>query len=79
MVLTICRIGIISGGMKLQPYLKAERISEAKFGESIGVSQPAIHRYCKGRVPVPKIMRKIVAATAGKVTSNDFFEPPAAE
>jgi transcriptional regulator with XRE-family HTH domain len=60
--------------MTLDQYLTELNITEDAFAKTIGESQPTIHRYRKGRIPRdPDVMEKIVAATGGKVTPNDFF------
>lgn len=62
--------------MTLDDYLKSADLTEEKFAEKLSVSQPAVHRYRKGRIPTPDVMQKIVEATAGRVTPNDFFDLP---
>jgi predicted transcriptional regulator len=62
--------------MKLADYLAQEGLSEAAFAERIGVTQAAVNRYKKDRVPEPEPMRAIVAATGGAVQPNDFFDLP---
>ena len=65
----------IHGDMKLDHWLRLNGISTTKFGEMIDVSQPSVHRYARGgRVPIPKIMRRIMRATNGQVTPNDWYE-----
>ena len=52
-------------------------ISEAAFGQTIAVSQAAVNRYVRGeRIPTPRIMARIVEATDGQVTANDFYAQP---
>ena len=64
--------------MKLDHWLRLNRISTTKFGEMIDVSQPSVHRYARGgRVPIPKIMRRIMRVTKGQVTPNDWYEDDA--
>jgi len=63
--------------MKLQDYLLNGEISEAAFGNQVGVSQVAIHRYVVGqRIPAREIMHKIIAVTDGAVTADDFYSQP---
>lgn len=53
----------------LRCYLREEGETFASFGERIGISAQAVHRYAVGeRVPRPKIMRAIIEATGGRVT-----------
>ncbi len=49
------------------------RMSQAEFARRIGHPQPTVFRYTAGRIPEPDIMAKIVAATDGLVTPNDFY------
>ena len=61
--------------MKLRAYLDLHKINNAEFGRKIGVEGISVGRYAdSGRVPEPKIMRAITAATSGAVTANDFFD-----
>lgn len=63
--------------MNLRSYLSSRGISEAAFGSQIGVSQAAVNRYVRrSRIPTPPIMAKIVEATDGQVTANDFYAQP---
>lgn len=63
--------------MNLRSYLSSRGISEAAFGAQIGVSQAAVNRYVRrSRIPTPPIMAKIVEATDGQVTANDFYAQP---
>lgn len=60
--------------MRLQEYLTATSVSRADFARQIGVSAESVRRYLyTGRVPEPPVMEKIIEATEGKVTANDFF------
>lgn len=61
--------------MQLSEYLKSTGISVAEFGLQIGAKSRAnVYRYLKGvHIPEPKVMKKIVVATQGKVTANDFY------
>lgn len=60
--------------MNLRSYLSSRGISEAAFGQTIAVSQAAVNRYVRGeRIPTPRIMARIVEATDGQVTANDFY------
>jgi len=60
--------------LKLDAYLAAKGLSQKQFGEQIQRSQQAISRYCAGRAPDAQTMRRIIAATSGQVTANDFFD-----
>ncbi len=61
--------------MKLANYLSQTDKPRAEFAQEIGVSEVSLHRYlCKGRIPKPSVMDRIVRATGGLVTANDFFD-----
>jgi transcriptional regulator with XRE-family HTH domain len=65
----------ISGIMQLAAYLKANGISDEDFGQRIGVTRQAVHRYKTfGRFPEKEILTLIVEATSGAVTPNDFLQ-----
>lgn len=60
--------------MKLGKYLKANRISEIEFAATVGVTVSAVRKWRGGhRTPSASFMRKIVTATCGQVSPNDFF------
>jgi DNA-binding transcriptional regulator YdaS (Cro superfamily) len=61
--------------MKLIDYLNAHDIGFAEFARRIGgVSRMTVQRYANGaRMPRPDAMVRIIAATDGAVTPNDFF------
>jgi DNA-binding transcriptional regulator YdaS (Cro superfamily) len=60
--------------MNLRSFLSSRGLSEAAFGQTIAVSQAAVNRYVRGeRIPAPRVMAKIVEATDGQVTANDFY------
>jgi predicted transcriptional regulator len=65
--------------MRLSEYLVLHRLSETAFAKHIGLSQAAVNRYCKGRVPSPSALKAIIHATDGAVTANDFFNSPTSE
>jgi DNA-binding transcriptional regulator YdaS (Cro superfamily) len=59
--------------MKLGTYLTLHKIKQGDFAKLIGVSQVQIHRYCRGaRIPRAVHVARIVAATGGAVTLEDF-------
>lgn len=62
--------------MTLDDWLKRNNVTETAFAERIGSSQASVNRYRKGRVPESAIMRRIIIATKGAVTANDFFNVP---
>lgn len=60
--------------MKLENWLRANSMSQAAFAKLIGVSDPTVHRLVHGkRTPDRHVMPRIVEATGGAVTPNDFF------
>lgn len=62
--------------MRLQEYLAETGTTRAEFARQIGVKHISVTRYLEGRVPEAAVMSKIIEATDGKVTANDFFELP---
>ena len=65
--------------MDLGIYLKQSRLSLAEFAEKVGVSEASMSRYVAGkRVPRPRIMLRITAASDGQVEANDFVGTKAA-
>ena len=61
--------------MTLTQYLRLTGQNQADFAAQIGVTQMAVSRYCRGnRVPNSFVMRRIMDATQGAVTANDFFK-----
>lgn len=66
--------------MKLGDYLREEGEAVSAFAERIGTSAETVRRYVNGtRWPERENAERIVAATGGKVTPNDFLglEPEA--
>lgn len=63
--------------MRLSDFLSINGISNSDFALQIGTSKVSVGRYTSGRVvPRSEIMSKIVEATNGQVTPNDFYELP---
>ena len=66
--------------MDLKTYISEQGCSLHTFGQQVGVTQSAVSRWlCGNRSPSPAMMRKIMEATNGAVTPNDFFELPTKE
>lgn len=59
--------------MRLEEYLTVNHVSRADFAVQIEVSVESVRRYLNGRVPEPSVMCKIIEATRGQVSANDFF------
>ena len=64
----------VCGIMQLAAYLQQQDLSDVAFGQMIGVTRQAVHRYKRGRLPQKPILEKIAEVTAGKVKPNDFLE-----
>lgn len=65
--------------MKLAAFLEREKIGVREFAARIGLTSEAVRLYIVGkRVPRPKQMAAIAAATGGNVRPNDFFPSDAA-
>lgn len=60
--------------MKLADWQETHAVTDTDMARQIGVSQAAVTRYRRGeRIPEAAIMARIVDATAGAVTPNDFY------
>jgi transcriptional regulator with XRE-family HTH domain len=60
--------------MRLADYLSREGISDTEFAAMIGVSRMSVGRYRSGeRRPEWDVLARIVEATRGEVTANDFL------
>lgn len=60
--------------MKLRQWLDIPGNSASRLAEQLGVSLSTITRAAEGvTIPSRKLMPRIVAATGGAVTANDFF------
>jgi len=61
--------------MKLAAWMDSNNITDARFGEAIGVARQAVHRYRTGeRIPDKALMKRINEATGGEVSPNDFYD-----
>jgi transcriptional regulator with XRE-family HTH domain len=61
--------------MTLLEYLDQENLTASEFGRKIGVSPAAMTRYMQGeRFPNTAILWRILRASGGCVTPNDFLE-----
>lgn len=63
--------------MLLKEYLLMEKLSVAVFAKRIGTTRMQVWRYLNGAIPRPEAMARIVGATGGQVTPNDFYSLPA--
>ena len=60
--------------MKLIKWLIKSDISKKEFAERIGISESLVYHYLSGkRYPSSSTARKIMEATNGAVTPNDFI------
>ena len=59
--------------MTLEQYLRANGITDAAFGSAAGLSQAQVSRIKRGvSMPSWDAIGKIMKATGGDVTANDF-------
>lgn len=62
--------------MRLYDWLVSNDVSDADFAERVGTSPHAVKKWRYGeRIPRSVALARIVAATNGQVTANDFFPP----
>ena len=60
--------------MRLADYLQEKKLTVEAFGALIGRSHTSVVRYVSGeRTPGRSTMERIVSATEGRVTPNDFY------
>lgn len=60
--------------MNLEAWMRAASLTDAAMAGRIGVSTFAVRKYRRAeRIPTPQIMARIVEATDGQVTANDFY------
>lgn len=60
--------------MKLSDYMKSTNTAVREIAEKVGVSRMAVRYWAdEKRMPRPELMKRIVEATNGEVTPNDFF------
>ncbi len=60
--------------MKLNEYLKKEKLSIAKFAMKCDIPFPTISKYYYGeKIPRQENMHKIYKCTEQKVDANDFY------
>ncbi|HDZ73750.1 MAG TPA: XRE family transcriptional regulator [Aurantimonas coralicida] len=61
--------------MKLKDYLAGRKVSIAEFAKRIGVSHEAVRRYInRERRPDWDVLERIVKATKGAVSADDFLD-----
>ncbi len=63
--------------MHLRDWLEREGLNYPQFGVMIERSAQAVQRYASGdRIPDRDTMPRVVKATRGEVTANDFYDLP---
>lgn len=62
--------------MKLDDWLKSEKVTSAEFARLSGIGdRQAVHKYRHGeRFPTAENLQRIRKATGGAVTANDFAD-----
>lgn len=66
--------------MTLADYLSQNSLTATEFAALVECDESAVVRWLGGsRTPNANTMQRIIAATGGAVTPNDFFELPAAK
>lgn len=59
--------------MDLRTYLDTSGVDEAAFATRLEVTKEAVRLWLTGeRTPRPKMLRRILEKTDGRVTANDF-------
>jgi hypothetical protein len=62
--------------MTLADYLARNALSVDDFAHEVGINAVSVRRYMAGaRLPRRKILQRIMEATSGAVTPNDFVQP----
>lgn len=66
--------------MKLAAYLERKELTYAAFGRLVALPRVTIRQYALGqRTEISRVnLKKIVLATKGQVTANDFYDVKAA-
>lgn len=60
--------------MRLSDYFASAQVNERAFAALLGVSAKAVRHWVRGdRTPRPEQMQKIIIATKGAVSPNDFL------
>jgi transcriptional regulator with XRE-family HTH domain len=60
--------------MKLYEWMEKAKINADSLAGMLVVRRSTVDRYVnRGRVPTPRVMKKIVGITGGQVTPNDFY------
>lgn len=62
--------------MTLDQYLSSKKLTASKFAGLINRAVSTVTRIRNGQMPDTDTLQRIVAATGGDVTPNDFFVIP---
>lgn len=66
--------------MTLSQWIAKEGVSMADFGQRVCASHSTVSRLCSGKLrPSMSLMERILKATGGDVTPNDFLPDGVAE
>jgi len=60
--------------MKLSEFLKLSEMNQLQLARKLKVSEAAVSRYLRDRMPAPPILRRIHRVSGGAVTPNDFYD-----
>lgn len=61
--------------MKLVDWRHIKNITQHDFGQMLGVMNITVSRWERGtRIPAPNFQRKMLIATEGEVTPNDWID-----
>ena len=59
--------------MTLSEFLSERGLTDERFAQSVGVTRTTVLRWRNGLLPERDTMARIVEATDGAVTPNDFY------
>ena len=59
--------------MQLRAYLDQHGLTQVQFAAQVGVTQSAVAKWLDGTRPSWPTIERILAATGGAVTPNDFL------
>lgn len=63
--------------MQLGEWLQSRNMSHDAFADLIGTDRSSVTKYVAGqRTPRPEVLVRIIDATGGEVTANDFLPSP---
>jgi len=58
--------------MKLKKYLSKNKITKTKFAQVADISRETLYNLLEGRPPNVRTLHKVIRATKGAVTFDDF-------